>query len=304
LFKQGPSALSKLLVFGALGLFLMVADWRFAIVKPMRSSLVTVLYPLQWLMTRPTEMATQWTRQFQSLDKAQQELAWTHRMLVEQSDKVGQMDQLTLENERLRALLNLNQRINAKSMAAQVLYDAADPFTRKIVIDKGLTQGVAEGSPVLDEYGIMGQVTRVHPMIAEVTLLIDKDQAIPVLNTRTGVRGVAYGSASAGSSELELRFMAGNADVEVGDSLSTSGVDGIYPPGLQVAKVTHVERRAESSFARVLCLPYAHMQSAYHVLVLEPVGLPNGASPLAVASKSSAAPATAHTAKGSLRGKH
>jgi rod shape-determining protein MreC len=167
--------------------------------------------------------------------------------------------------------MKLAARPQTQGQAAQVLYDAADPYTRKVIIDRGMAQGVEAGAPVLDESGVVGQVTRVYPLVAEVTLLTDRDQAIPVLNTRTGVRSVAYGQSGPSGTELELRFMAGNADVQEGDLLSTSGVDGVYPAGLPVARVTHVERRAESAFARVLCVPMAQLASTHHVLVLAPL---------------------------------
>jgi rod shape-determining protein MreC len=123
----------------------------------------------------------------------------------------------------------------------------------------------------MDEHGVLGQVTRVYPLLSEVTLLIDREQAISVLNTRTGVRGVAYGEFL-GAPQLELRYLATNADIEEGDVLTTSGIDGVYPPGLQVAKVARVERRAGSMFARVLAEPLAQAQGVRHVLLLEPVG--------------------------------
>jgi rod shape-determining protein MreC len=156
-------------------------------------------------------------------------------------------------------------------LAAEVLYDSADPFTRKVVIDKGALQGVQPSSPVMDDAGVLGQVTRVMPLVSEVTLVIDREQSIPVLNVRTGARGVAYGEAG-GAPLLELRYMAANADIEVGDLLTTSGVDAIYPPGVPVAVVVKVERRAESVFARILCQPQGRVQGARHVMVLEPLG--------------------------------
>ena len=151
-----------------------------------------------------------------------------------------------------------------------MLYDAADPYTRKVIIDKGLTHGIVPGSPVVDESGVLGQVTRVHPLVSEVTLLIDRDLAIPVLNVRTGARSVAYGDPSAGGSGLELRFMGSNADVQTGDLLTTSGVDGVYPPGLPVAKISRIERRAESAFAKIYCTPQAQVTASRHVMVVKP----------------------------------
>ena len=279
-FKQGPSALSKLAFFSTLALFLMVADLRLSLVKPLRSVLATALYPAQWLVLQPVKGAKDVSQYFQSLETAQTENQQSQQQLAAQANRAAQVEQLTLENQRLRDLLGLRERLKAEGMTAQVLYDAADPYTRKVVIDRGITHGVVAGSPVLDETGVVGQVTRVHPLVAEVTLLTDRDQAIPVLNTRTGVRSVAYGQSGPSGTELELRFMAGNADVQEGDLLTTSGVDGVYPPGLPVAKVTQVERRAESAFARVLCTPSAQVNSASHVLVLAPAGTQLPPTPL------------------------
>ncbi|RYF39263.1 MAG: rod shape-determining protein MreC [Comamonadaceae bacterium] len=271
-FKQGPSALSKLMVFSALALFLMVADARFKITQPLRAAVNTLLYPVQWLAMRPVLLLRGGGTYLESLQDAQAAEAAARVRLAQQSQRAAQVEMLALENDRLRKLLELRARIVTHAQAAEVLYDAADPYTRKVIIDKGMAQGVLAGSPVVDEAGVLGQVTRVHPLISEVTLVIDRDHAIPVLNTRTGARSVAYGDPTgAHGGSLELRFMAGNADVQAGDLLSTSGVDGVYPPGLPVARVERVERRADSAFARIYCKPQAVVEGARHVLVLTPV---------------------------------
>ena len=152
---------------------------------------------------------------------------------------------------------------------AQVLYDAADPYTRKVILDKGEVQGLRLGSPVVDELGVLGQVTRLFPMVSEVTLVTDRDHAIPVQNARTGARGVAYGNTSSHADGLELRFMAANADVAVGDLLTTSGVDGVYPAGIPVARVEKVDRQVNAIFAQIYCVPVALVAGAGHVLVLD-----------------------------------
>lgn len=270
-FRQGPSALSKLIFFSALALFLMVADARFEIAKPLRVAVATAIYPAQWLAMRPVVWAQGGAQYFESLKASQTSEEAAHRKLDLQSQRANQVEQLTLENSRLRQLLGLRDRVTTPSQAAQVLYDAADPYTRKVIIDRGLLDGVVAGSPVLDESGVLGQVTRVYPMVSEVTLVTDRDQAIPVLNTRTGARGVAFGDPSLRSSALELRFMAANADVRAGDLLTTSGVDGVYPPGLPVARVEKVERRVDSAFARIACLPLALVSGVGHVMVLKPL---------------------------------
>jgi rod shape-determining protein MreC len=269
-FKQGPSAVSKLLFFSALSVLLMVADVRFGVTQPLRATLSVALYPVQWLAMRPQVFMEYTGEYMQERDVAQASERDARQQLLVQARRSGQVEQLALENKQLRELLSLSKRLETKGQAAEVLYDAADPYTRKLIIDKGMTHGIKASSPVMDEHGILGQVTHVLPLVSEVTLVTDREHSIPVLNTRTGARGVAYGE-SGGAPLLELRFMATNADIEVGDMLSTSGVDGIYPSGVLVGKVTKVERRAETAFARILCEPVGRVQGARHVMVLEPL---------------------------------
>jgi rod shape-determining protein MreC len=269
-FKQGPSALSKLMFFSALSLFLMVADTRFRITQPVRAALATALYPVQWLALQPVRAVQGSGEYFTTLNQAKVASEDAGRKLALQSLRAGQVEQLAQENTRLRKLMGLREQLATPVMAAEVLYDAADPYTRKVIIDKGMAQGVDLGSPVLDESGVLGQVTRVHPLVSEVTLLIDRDLAIPVLNVRTGARSVAYGDPTTSGSGLELRFMGSNSDVQQGDLLTTSGVDGVYPPGLPVAKISRIERRAESAFAKIFCTPQALVTGARHVIVVKP----------------------------------
>lgn len=270
-FKQGPSALSKLMFFGALSLLLMVADARFRVSQPVRAVLATALYPVQWLALQPVQVLRSASDYFTSLSQAESSSKEASKKLALQSLRAGQVEQLTLENSRLRKLLALREQLATPVMAAEVLYDAADPYTRKVIIDKGLLQGVDLGSPVLDESGVLGQVTRVHPLVSEVTLVVDRDLAIPVLNVRTGARSVAYGDPAASGSGLELRFMGSNSDLQQGDLLTTSGIDGIYPAGLPVARISRIERRPESTFAKIYCVPLALVTGARQVIVVKPV---------------------------------
>src|SRR4029453_6977320 len=196
--------------------------------------------------------------------------------LARQSDGSARVEQLQEENTRLRALLGLRNALAVRSQPADILYEASDPFSRKVIIDRGTAQGIALASPVINEFGVLGQVTRVYPLYSEVTLLVDKDAPIPVLNARNQLRSAAFGTSGAG---MELRFMAGNADIQVGDVLHTSGVDGVYPPGLPVAKVTSVERKVDTGFAKVVLAPMASPDGVRHVLVLEPLSVQMPTSP-------------------------
>lgn len=270
-FRQGPSALTKLTVFSALAVFLMVADTRLAITQPLRALMATALHPLQRALLAPVAGLGTVTQYAEGLQRAEASEAEARRALAAQSERATQVETLRAENNRLRALLDLRAGLNVKSQAAEVLYDAPDPFSRKLIIDRGQTSAIILGSPVMNEAGVLGQVTRVYPLSSEVTLLTDKDAAIPVLNPRSQARSAAFGTSS--GSGLELRFMAGNADVGVGDVLKTSGVDGVYPPGLPVATVTAVDRKADAGFARITLSPMAKLDTVRHVLVLDPVGL-------------------------------
>ena len=278
-FRQGPSAFSRLLVFSALAMLVMVADARFQVMQPLRTALSVLLYPVQWLAMRPVRLVESAQSTLGAVTGSESDLKALRQQLSIQSQRANLTEQLLLENRRLRELLALQQRLDRPAVASQVLYDAADPYTRKVVLDKGEVQGLRLGSPVLDEHGVLGQVTRLFPMLSEVTLITDRDHAIPVLNARTGARGVAYGDTSTHADALELRFMAANADVAVGDLLTTSGVDGVYPPGLPVARIEKVERRTDAVFARIYCVPLAQVAGAAHVLVLEPVGAGAAARP-------------------------
>jgi len=267
-FKQGPSAFTRLMFFSALAIFLMVVDARWNMAQPLRAAVATVLHPVQRALLAPSRVWDEVVHYLSGMDEARAVQARAQRLVTTQAERVMRMDELARENARLRALLALRPRIEVATSSAEILYDTQDPFTRKVVIDQGGNQGVVLGSPVVDETGVLGQVTRVYPLTSEVTLVTDKDAAVPVVNVRTQQRGVAYGTAQARG--MELRFMAGNADVQVGDTLQTSGLDGVYPAGLPVARVTQVDRRADSAFARIALVPLSSPDSTRHVLLLQP----------------------------------
>jgi rod shape-determining protein MreC len=270
-FKQGPSALSKLLVLSALAVLLMVVDARRQWAAPLRTSIAVVLYPVQWLALQPGH-AVAWTGQYLgSLTRAQAEAAEARSELVRQAQRAGLVEHLAQENRELRTLLGMRERLTGHARGAEILYETPDPYSRKVVIDQGQSHGIRPGSPVMDGYGVMGQVTRVYPATAEVTLLTDRHQAIPVINTRTGQRSLAYGVSGSAEGRLELRFESVNTEAEPGDILTTSGVDGIYPPGLPVARVLTVSAIDGSGFSRIECAPLARMHNTLHVLVIDPV---------------------------------
>lgn len=266
LFKQGASARAKMVFFSLIALVLLAVDSHVRTLAVVRQVVSTALYPLQVVALAPRDAVYYVGDYFASLADLQTE---NEKLKVQQTVNartLQQGQQLLAENAQLRHLLGTSERLQVKSVLGEILYDTRDAFTRKIVLDRGTQHGVALGQPVIDHVGVVGQVTRVFPFTSEVTLLTDKNQAIPVQVVRNGLRSVAYGRGQ--SNVLDLRFMPTNADIQKGDVLVTSGIDGIYPAGLAVATVSQVENKSVDSFARIVCQPSAGIDRNRQLLIL------------------------------------
>jgi rod shape-determining protein MreC len=271
-FHRGPAPIARLTFFVLLSVFLMVLDARFRYAEPLRQVLAIAAYPVQQIATAPF-VALGRAREFFSTqaDLREQNSALRAQKLRDAEDLLT-LEALRAENESMRRLLAAKEQVPGDAIFAEILYAGRDPFSRKVIIDRGVQHGVQTGQAVIDSSGVLGQVTRVQPLLSEVTLIVDKDHAIPVQVVRNGLRGVAFGSGD--GSTLELRHMASNAEVETGDLLVTSGLDGLYPRGLPVAKVVKIERDAAYAFAKIVCLPVAGTTHYHQVLVLAPASGP------------------------------
>jgi len=265
-FSRGPAPLVRLGFFVSLAMLLMVLDARFRYAESIREVLALLAYPLQRVALAPSEMfgatAGFFTTQV-ALKKENDQLK--ARGLLAASDLLT-LEALRAENAQLRRLLDARERVPRASTLAEILYQGRDPFSRKVIIDKGSRQGIEAGQAVIDDIGVVGQVTRVHPWLAEVTLVTDKEQRTPVEIVRNGLRAVVYGGGDKGA--LTVSYTATNADVQADDVLVTSGIDGTYPPGLPVCKVSKIERNAAISFATITCIPAAGTDQNRQVLVL------------------------------------
>lgn len=266
-FRRGPAPLAQLTAFVLVSLALIVADVRFDALPQVRALGGTALSPVQHLIAFPSHMVREIGRYFTSLTSALNENRELRQARVEAARLLLRQHYLEDENLRLRRLLDLRDQLGAEGRVADILFAARDPFSRRVVIDKGAQQGIVEGRAVIDADGVIGQVVRTYPLTAEVALLTDTNQAIPVRIARSGLRAVLFG---AGSNRLELRFLAANADVQPGDLVETSGLDGVYLPGLPVAKVIGRDDGGDFAFARVLCSPVAGIESQGMVMVLDP----------------------------------
>jgi rod shape-determining protein MreC len=268
LFRTGLTPLARLMIFALLSIVLLIADARFNYLTPLRQVVGVILYPLQRIAAAPAAMSTRITDFFMThatLRNDNQRLSSHNLELAMAAQRTAALQE---ENKRLRGLLEMRERTATPSVAADILYAARDPFSRKVMIDQGQLGGIEAGRPVADHVGIIGQVTRVYPWLSEVTLITDKGQLVPVLNVRTGQRAVMAGTGDEG--RLELRFIPLTADFQTGDQLVTSGIDGTYPPGLPVAEVTQVQRDTAFLFAGIACKPLAAPSAGTQVLVLGP----------------------------------
>ena len=266
LFKQGAPARVKVTVFALISVALLVVDARFHALTAVRQVAATVLYPFQMVALMPRDAMSNMGSYFSSISALQKEVRELKSQQVAMAQAMQQAQLQTAENGHLRKLMDARDHMPVRSMMSEILYDARDPATRRVVLDRGSQNGVKLGLPVIDNAGVVGQVTRVFPFTSEVTLLTDKEQAIPVQVLRNGLRSVAYGRGQSG--QLDLRFVAPNADIVVGDVLVTSGLDGMYPAGLAVAKVTQVESVAQGAFGRVVCQPLAGIDRHRQLLIV------------------------------------
>ena len=265
-FKRGPAPLVRLFFFATLSLAMLVIDARFRYVEGLRSWLALAAYPMQRAALAPFEVGERVAGYFSTQTRLVAENERLRAKALEYSQDAQRYQAAQAEAAELRRIINAGERLELKAIPAEVLYASRDPYAHKIFIDRGAVQGIRPGSPVADEAGVIGQVTRVHPFVSEVTLLTNSDQAVPVQVVRNGLRAIAFGGGASGM--LELRFTAANAEVQNGDQLVTSGIDGTYPAGLPVATVVHIERDADHTFARVLCRPAAGVDRGRYVLVV------------------------------------
>ena len=266
-FKRGPAPLAQLSFYAALSLALIFIDSRFQTLELLRQGMSLFTHPMQQAAHAPAEYLQNAGSYFSSISHFQEENARLKRAQLNGAETLLRTRQLEAENERLRKLLDVKGRQQANGRVAQILYAARDPFSRRVIVDKGQQDKIVAGQPVVDDAGVVGQVTRVFPFVSEITLITDKDQAVPVQIVRNGLRSVVFGL---GNGQLELRFMPANADVQKGDLLVTSGLDGIFLSGFPVAKVVQIERDTSYSFARIYCVPLAGVENFGEVMVLDP----------------------------------
>ena len=269
-FNRGPTPAARLVFFSLLSLLLLFVDARYKYLERTRSVLSVLIYPVQQLVTMPGD-ALHKVGAFLTLQgtliRDNAELRQRH---AEDAAQMLRYQSVLAENQSLRQLTEMRQRVDYPMQMAEIVYLERDIFKRKLLLDKGARANVQAGQVVVDDMGIVGQITRVYPWLSEVTLITDKDHAVPVQVLRNGLRAVVFGSGD--TSELALRYMPISSDIQEGDTLVTSGIDGTYPPGLPVAKVGRIERDPAYPFARIQCSSLSGVDKHRQLLILS--GLP------------------------------
>ena len=182
--------------------------------------------------------------------------------------RLAKFAELEAENKRLRNLLDSSAKIADRVLIAEIMAVDLDPFSRRIVINKGTKDGVIVGQSLIDSNGIMGQVVTAGPVSSNALLITDPSHAIPVQVNRNGLRSVAIGTGT--QNLLELSHIPNNADVRVGDLLVTSGLGGRFPSGYPVGRIVSVERDSGQAFARVNVKPSARLERNREVLLVWP----------------------------------
>ena len=265
-FHRGPSPLARVTFFAIAAIVVMIADHRFRALDAVRLALTMVSHPIQQVASMPAQMVGRLGDYFASQDRLMKENLELKAKVLEQSAAAQEAKLLKAEQVQLSVMGQARARYGEGSMVAEVLYSARNPFTRKLVVGKGATQGVQAGMPVIDGAGVVGQVTNVGTFTSEVTLVTEKDQSVPVMVVRNGLRALAVGSGKDGS--IDVPFMPVSADIQDGDLFVTSGIDATYPPGLIVAKVTSVDKNAAFVFAKIVAKPAAGVDNNRYVMLL------------------------------------
>ncbi len=265
LFNQG-APIVKLGALLLISVFLLFADLKLHTTEQIRAFGQNVLYPLQSVLSLPVKFVVMSSEYFLTNSEMKKTISEQSELIENLTLLANQAESLESENNNLKRLLSLQQKSSFKSIAAEIIYNPSNPVSQKIVINRGEQDGVKPGMPITGSLGIMGQVTRVFANSSEVVLLEEKDFSIPVFIERNGLRGALFG---AGRSEpLQLRYINNLGDLDVGDYLTTSGIDGTYPPGMPVAIITKIDRSSEGSGAVVSCRPLSNLSQYRHLMVL------------------------------------
>ena len=265
-FARGPSAFARLAFFSALSLALIATDSRLQYLNSLRQNLVGILHPLQVVANAPSQLYSATGEYFSTHHRLLNENQQLKQQALKNDIALQRLSTLALENDHLRQLLQANKALVESSVLGEIMHVGRDPFTKKVIVNRGESHQIVAGEAVVDATGVIGQVTRTYPLSSEVTLITDKSLAIPIQVERNGLRAIAFGHGR--DNTLDLPYLPTNVDIRRGDTLVTSGIDGIYPAGLAVATVSQIEITPDSPFARIICVPTGGVENHRQVLLV------------------------------------
>lgn len=266
LFRRGPAAEVRLAVFVLVSVVLLITDARWTVLEPARQAIAVAIYPFQRVAMAPAELSQYIDTWMNATALVHSEKEALQRQRIELAQISTHAAQLSVENEQLRRLLHVADTVTQPAVAVEVLYEPPNAFNRRLIFNKGASDGIRAGMPVIDEGGVVGQVVRVTPYTAEAALITDDKVSIPVQVLRNGLRLVAFGGHAA--AKIEARYLTNEVDLEVGDTLITSGIGGLFPAGLPVAVVESINFDPATGFAVAVGQPLSHPERYRHFLVL------------------------------------
>ncbi|MCE7914859.1 MAG: rod shape-determining protein MreC [Nitrosomonas sp. PRO4] len=268
-FRHGPGPLARLFVFVLLSCLLIAEDLRFKQFPQLRQTIGVIVFPLQKIAYIPIEIYDQVNELIANFDLLEENFRLKQQYLKDR-EQLLKLHALEAENKQLRQLFGAMQQIEVsaqtEAVLAEIISTPRDPFNHKITLNKGSYHDIRLGQAVIDDKGIVGQITQLYPWSSEVTLLTDKNQSVPVQVLRNSLRSVVSGSGK--NDELEIRYLSINTDIQRNDLLVTSGIGGVYPPGIPVAIVLRIERDPTNDFAQIISTPIAGVDRNRQVLIL------------------------------------
>lgn len=265
---HNPVSITRLVAFIFLSTVLMLLDHNGQYLQVVRSALSVFVYPIQIVAELPSDIVTSISDMFESDEEQAATLAKFEAERPLLLAKLQKLQALEKENLRLRKMLESSSKVADRAVVAELLQVHPDPFTRKIVINRGSKHGVYVGQPVIDTYGIMGQVTRVNLLNSTVTLITDSSHAIPVIVNRNGLRTVVKGTGA--QDTVEIPFLSDSVNIEEGDLLVSSGMGDTFPEGYPVATILSINKDPNEAFLKVEAAPMAKLNHNKEVLLIWP----------------------------------
>ncbi|HSR02809.1 MAG TPA: rod shape-determining protein MreC, partial [Methylophilaceae bacterium] len=251
-FVRGANPFSRMVFFCAFSIVIMAADSKLNYLSQIRQALYGALHPIERVANIPSELFHDAAKYFSVHNELVRENYMLKQQAFEQKVKLQRLNTLQSENEHLRSLLGGDIPIHPFAVLGDISHTGRDPFRNVVIVNRGSQHNIQAGQAVVDSKGVIGQVTRVYPYSCEVTLITDKNLSIPIQVERNQLRAIAFGQ---NGNTLDIPYLPTNVDIQIGDKLVTSGIDGIYPAGLAVATVTKIEQDPESQFAKIISKP-------------------------------------------------